>query len=152
MLDDLTTQWQHLAACRGEDSAYFYAPNYFEKRAEKNAREAVAKALCVRCPVREICLEYALEVRGDARDLGRPERDGTPGGPARPGASGRLTAMRASARGRMPRMNDADVTARLSELGIELPPPPKAVAAYVPVGSPAPRRTSPGRCRCRTAR
>ena len=24
---------------------------------------AVAKALCVRCPVREICLEYALEVR-----------------------------------------------------------------------------------------
>lgn len=30
-------------------------------------------------------------------------------------------------------MNDADVIARLSELGIELPPPPKAVAAYVPV-------------------
>jgi WhiB family redox-sensing transcriptional regulator len=63
MLDDLTTQWQHRAACRGEDSSFFYAPNYFEKRAEKHAREAVAKALCVRCPVREICLEYALEVR-----------------------------------------------------------------------------------------
>lgn len=30
-------------------------------------------------------------------------------------------------------MNDADITARLSELGIELPPPPQAVAAYVPV-------------------
>ena len=30
-------------------------------------------------------------------------------------------------------MNDAEITARLSELGIELPPPPKAVAAYVPV-------------------
>jgi enamine deaminase RidA (YjgF/YER057c/UK114 family) len=30
-------------------------------------------------------------------------------------------------------MNDAEVSARLSELGIELPPPPKAVAAYVPV-------------------
>jgi enamine deaminase RidA (YjgF/YER057c/UK114 family) len=30
-------------------------------------------------------------------------------------------------------MNDADVTARLSELGIELPPPPKPVAAYIPV-------------------
>jgi len=29
-------------------------------------------------------------------------------------------------------MNDVDVTARLTELGIELPPPPKAVAAYVP--------------------
>jgi enamine deaminase RidA (YjgF/YER057c/UK114 family) len=30
-------------------------------------------------------------------------------------------------------MNDAEVTARLSELGIELPPSPKPVAAYVPV-------------------
>jgi enamine deaminase RidA (YjgF/YER057c/UK114 family) len=30
-------------------------------------------------------------------------------------------------------MNDADVLRRLSELGIELPPPPQALAAYVPV-------------------
>jgi len=30
-------------------------------------------------------------------------------------------------------MDDAEITARLSELGIELPPPPTAVAAYVPV-------------------
>ena len=30
-------------------------------------------------------------------------------------------------------MNDADVLRRLSELGIELPPPPEALAAYVPV-------------------
>ena len=30
-------------------------------------------------------------------------------------------------------MNDADVLARISELGLELPPPPQAVAAYVPV-------------------
>lgn len=63
MPDDLTTRWQHDAACRGEDYSYFYAPNYFEKRSQKNAREAVAKALCVRCPVREVCLEYALDVR-----------------------------------------------------------------------------------------
>ncbi|MEO8477828.1 MAG: WhiB family transcriptional regulator [Actinomycetota bacterium] len=62
MLDDLTTRWQHHAACRGEDSSYFYAPNYFEKRAQKNAREAVAKSLCAACPVREICLDYALDV------------------------------------------------------------------------------------------
>ena len=30
-------------------------------------------------------------------------------------------------------MNDADVLRRLSELGIELPPPPEALAAYIPV-------------------
>ena len=30
-------------------------------------------------------------------------------------------------------MNDADVLARIDELGLELPPPPQAVAAYVPV-------------------
>jgi len=56
------TWWEH-AVCRGQDAAFFFAPSYFEKRAEKLAREAVAKALCVRCPVREPCLEFALATR-----------------------------------------------------------------------------------------
>jgi WhiB family transcriptional regulator, redox-sensing transcriptional regulator len=62
---DATTgpSWQHYAACRGADASHFFAPNYFEKRSQKNAREALAKALCVRCPVRVDCLEYALEIR-----------------------------------------------------------------------------------------
>ena len=55
--------WQYAAACRGEDAAHFFAPNYFEKRREKDAREARAKRLCHVCPVRESCLEYALETR-----------------------------------------------------------------------------------------
>jgi WhiB family redox-sensing transcriptional regulator len=63
MQNDLAIAWQHLAACRGEDSTYFFAPSYFERRAEKNAREAVAKAICSRCPVRDECLEYALRTR-----------------------------------------------------------------------------------------
>jgi len=63
MLDGWNQGWQQLAACRGEDSTYFFAPSYFEKRYEKNAREAVAKAICARCPVRSECLEYALHVR-----------------------------------------------------------------------------------------
>jgi WhiB family redox-sensing transcriptional regulator len=63
MQNDLAIAWQHLAACRGEDSTYFFAPSYFERRAEKNAREAVAKAICARCPVRDECLEYALGTR-----------------------------------------------------------------------------------------
>jgi WhiB family redox-sensing transcriptional regulator len=55
--------WQFHAACRGEDSALFFAPSYFERREEKAAREARAKALCARCPVLEDCLEFALRVR-----------------------------------------------------------------------------------------
>ena len=55
--------WQGLAACRGEDSSYYFAPSYFEKRGEKLAREAVAKRICAVCPVRQACLDYALETR-----------------------------------------------------------------------------------------
>lgn len=36
-------------------------------------------------------------------------------------------------RGRMLAMDDASVLDRLSRLGLELPPPPEAVASYVPV-------------------
>lgn len=55
--------WQFDAACRGEDSALFFAPSYFERREVKAAREARAKAICARCPVQEECLEFALRVR-----------------------------------------------------------------------------------------
>ena len=55
--------WQLAAACRGEDAVSFYAPNYFEKRSEKDAREARAKRICCVCPVRQACLEYALRIR-----------------------------------------------------------------------------------------
>jgi WhiB family redox-sensing transcriptional regulator len=55
--------WQVDAACRGGDASLFFAPSYFEKREEKDAREASAKVICQRCPVRESCLEYALAIR-----------------------------------------------------------------------------------------
>jgi WhiB family redox-sensing transcriptional regulator len=55
--------WQRLAACRGEDSASYFAPSYFEKRRDKLAREAVAKRICAVCPVRQLCLDYALSTR-----------------------------------------------------------------------------------------
>ncbi len=63
MAGSWTWGWQFDAACRGEDSALFFAPNYFEKREEKDGREAKAKAICRRCPVREPCLAYALRIR-----------------------------------------------------------------------------------------
>lgn len=63
MYADWTWGWQFAAACRGEDASLFFAPNYFEKRDEKDAREAKAKAICARCSVRDVCLEYAIRIR-----------------------------------------------------------------------------------------
>ena len=63
MAMDWSTGWQFLGACHGADGSLFFAPNYFEKRHEKDAREAKAKTYCVRCTVREECLEYALRIR-----------------------------------------------------------------------------------------
>jgi len=57
------SDWQHRAACRGEDAAFFFAPAYFERRSEKLAREAVAKSFCARCRVRAECLDAALRIR-----------------------------------------------------------------------------------------
>jgi WhiB family transcriptional regulator, redox-sensing transcriptional regulator len=62
-MDVQTRSWRDLAACRGQDATPFFAPAYFERRSEKLAREAVAKAVCARCPVRSDCLEQALENR-----------------------------------------------------------------------------------------
>lgn len=61
--NDQTATWRFLAACRGEDSRLFFAPNYFERKHEKDAREARAKLLCGRCEAREQCLDYALRTR-----------------------------------------------------------------------------------------
>jgi WhiB family redox-sensing transcriptional regulator len=63
MFEDPVAGWQRLAACRGEDSIFFFAPAYFEKRGEKLAREAVAKRICATCPVIDLCLEFALSTQ-----------------------------------------------------------------------------------------
>ena len=59
-VDDL---WQAKAACRGPQSAVFFPPSHFERKDEKEAREARAKAICAACPVRRPCLDYALRIR-----------------------------------------------------------------------------------------
>ena len=55
--------WQQRAACRGPDTWLFFPPNHFERKDEKEAREARAKAVCRTCPVRIECLDYALRIR-----------------------------------------------------------------------------------------
>jgi WhiB family redox-sensing transcriptional regulator len=57
-----TYAWQEQAACRDEDSAYFFGPEA-ERSVGKHRREAQAKIVCQQCPVMEACREYALLVR-----------------------------------------------------------------------------------------
>ncbi len=47
--------WRQRGACRGLDPDTFYPPS------DDEAEEA--KAVCASCPVREPCLEFALDTR-----------------------------------------------------------------------------------------
>ena len=55
--------WQRDAACRGPESALFFAPSVPEAKRARDAREAWAKAICGSCRVRAACLDYALRIR-----------------------------------------------------------------------------------------
>ena len=55
--------WHLKAACRGPESMLFFPPSFSERREEREAREEKAKAICVDCPVRQDCLDFAVRVR-----------------------------------------------------------------------------------------
>jgi WhiB family transcriptional regulator, redox-sensing transcriptional regulator len=55
--------WQVKAACRGPHTALFFPPSHFERKDDKEFREARAKAICATCPVKRPCLDYALRIR-----------------------------------------------------------------------------------------
>ncbi|MFC6600295.1 WhiB family transcriptional regulator [Kitasatospora paranensis] len=68
--------WQLRAACRAADDQLFFHPSGERGQAHDN-REAAAKRICARCPVRAQCLEHALAVRepyGVWGGLGEDER------------------------------------------------------------------------------
>ena len=50
--------WRRLAACR-DATELFYGPGN-ESAEDRQAREAAAKKLCRRCPVRRHCLDFAV--------------------------------------------------------------------------------------------
>ena len=54
-------EWQEDAACREYDNVLFFGPDPGESELEKQHREMQAKAVCKTCPVRESCLEFAVE-------------------------------------------------------------------------------------------
>jgi WhiB family redox-sensing transcriptional regulator len=55
--------WQDRAACRGPQAAVFFPPSHFERKDDKDEREDRAKAICMQCPVRKPCLDYAVRIR-----------------------------------------------------------------------------------------
>ncbi len=55
----LDQDWNQAAACRGEPLGVFFGPDR-EIRSVRAAREARAKAVCGRCPVRGECLAWAV--------------------------------------------------------------------------------------------
>lgn len=54
------TRWRDNAECIS-DPEPFYTPDPEDRGATKLRREAIAKAACGRCQVREKCLEWELE-------------------------------------------------------------------------------------------
>ncbi|MGI9018892.1 MAG: WhiB family transcriptional regulator [Euzebya sp.] len=58
-----STSWQTHGLCRDIDSAIFFPPAQFEHKPDRESREKRAKAICVECPVRSECLEWALSTR-----------------------------------------------------------------------------------------
>ncbi len=59
----LDEPWQVKAACRGSAAWDFFPPPSPERRRDKEDREARAKAICMACPVREPCQDFAIRNR-----------------------------------------------------------------------------------------
>ena len=57
MLQIKVSTWQYDALCRQHSSNLFFPPATFEKKEDREKREAKAKAVCSGCPVKIECLE-----------------------------------------------------------------------------------------------
>jgi WhiB family transcriptional regulator, redox-sensing transcriptional regulator len=55
--------WQLKALCRGNHAHLFFPPSTFERKDDRERREARAKAICNVCPVLRDCSSYALSIR-----------------------------------------------------------------------------------------
>ncbi len=55
--------WQTQSLCRGNHAHLFFPPSTFERKDERERREARAKAICRVCPVIDDCKEHSLSIR-----------------------------------------------------------------------------------------
>ena len=58
---DEQLEWQEDAACREFDNVLFFGAEDGESELERQTREAHAKTICNSCPVKQPCLEFAME-------------------------------------------------------------------------------------------
>src|SRR3990172_4660294 len=55
--------WQVKGLCRGNHSHLFFPPSNVERKDERERREYKATAICMVCPVKPECLDFALDIR-----------------------------------------------------------------------------------------
>lgn len=55
--------WQLRSLCRGNHAHLFFPPSTFERKEDRERREARAKAICKVCPVVVDCANYAITIR-----------------------------------------------------------------------------------------
>jgi WhiB family redox-sensing transcriptional regulator len=58
-----TANWRSESACREEDPELFFPVG---NNPAADAKAAEAKQVCKRCPVRELCLQWAMDTNQDA--------------------------------------------------------------------------------------
>jgi WhiB family redox-sensing transcriptional regulator len=71
MLEIKISTWQYNALCRQHSSNLFFPPATFEKKEDREKREAKAKAVCNGCPVKVNCLEEAIGIWGGLNEVER---------------------------------------------------------------------------------
>lgn len=59
-LEIVEHDWERGARCRSA-APIFFGPNHFEPKADRLAREARAKAICLECPALAPCRKASLE-------------------------------------------------------------------------------------------
>lgn len=70
MFDSPSLEWRSRGSCRDVDPLVFYGPDY-ERSAARQRRVAKAKSICLKCPVKRICLAQSFKF---------PEQHGVWGG------------------------------------------------------------------------
>ena len=58
MATNATSSWWNMAACRSADPELFFP---ISSTGAGEAHVARAKAVCARCPIRQRCLDYAID-------------------------------------------------------------------------------------------